>query len=270
MNDEQLLRYSRHIMLPQMGIEGQQALAEARVLIIGLGGLGSPAALYLAGAGVGQLTLVDDDSVEVSNLQRQIIHRQHNIGERKVASAKSNLLAINPDIDIVTIDQRLDEAALAEQVQRADIILDASDNFATRFNINRACVKYKKPLVSGAAIQFEGQISVFDSRDSHCPCYSCLYPEQVENVQTCSESGGLDRLGAQPTPSYQTCSESGVLAPVVGVIGSMQALEAIKLICRIGKPLYGRLLLFDALSLQWRSMNFKKDPNCAVCGTPDF
>nr|MDA3868906.1 ThiF family adenylyltransferase [Gammaproteobacteria bacterium] len=154
MNDEQLLRYSRHIMLPQMGIEGQQALADARVLIIGLGGLGSPAALYLAGAGVGQLTLVDDDSVELSNLQRQIIHHQHNIGERKVASAKSNLLAINPNIDIATIDQRLDEAALAEQVQRADIILDASDNFATRFNINRACVKYKKPLVSGAAIQF--------------------------------------------------------------------------------------------------------------------
>lgn len=250
MNDDQLLRYSRQIMLPQMGFEGQQALADASVLIIGLGGLGSPAALYLASAGVGQLTLVDDDSVELSNLQRQIIHHHHNIGERKVASAKSNLLAINPDIDIVTIDQRLDEAALAEQVQRADIILDASDNFATRFNINRACVKYKKPLVSGAAIQFEGQISVFDSRDNHCPCYSCLYPEQGEDVQT--------------------CSESGVLAPVVGVIGSMQALEAIKLICKIGEPLYGRLLLFDALSLQWRSMNFKKDPHCLVCGTPDF
>ncbi|MDT8452480.1 MAG: molybdopterin-synthase adenylyltransferase MoeB [Gammaproteobacteria bacterium] len=249
MNDDQLLRYSRHIMLPQMGIEGQQALADAHVLIIGLGGLGSPAALYLAGAGVGQLTLVDDDSVELSNLQRQIIHHQHNIGERKVASAKSNLLAINPDIDIVTIDQRLNEAALAEQVQRADIILDASDNFATRFAINRACVQHKKPLVSGAAIQFEGQISVFDSRDSDCPCYSCLYPEQGEDVQT--------------------CSESGVLAPVVGVIGSMQALEAIKLICKIGEPLYGRLLLFDALSLQWRSMNFKKDPHCPVCGTPD-
>lgn len=249
MNDEQLLRYSRHIMLPQMGIEGQQALADASVLIIGLGGLGSPAALYLAGAGVGQLTLVDDDSVELSNLQRQIIHHQHNIGERKVASAKSNLLAINPETNIVTIDQRLDEAALAEQVQRADIILDASDNFATRFAINRACVQHKKPLVSGAAIQFEGQISVFDSRDNDCPCYSCLYPEQGEDIQT--------------------CSESGVLAPVVGVIGSMQALEAIKLICGIGEPLYGRLLLFDALSLQWRSMNFKKDPNCPVCGAPD-
>lgn len=249
MNDEQLLRYSRHIMLPQMGIEGQQALADAKILIIGMGGLGSPAALYLAGAGVGQLTLVDDDSVELSNLQRQIIHHHNNIGERKVASAKSNLLAINPEIEILTIDQRLDEAALADQVQRADIILDASDNFATRFAINRACVQYKKPLVSGAAIQFEGQISVFDSRDNDCPCYSCLYPEKGEDIQT--------------------CSESGVLAPVVGVIGSMQALEAIKLICGIGKPLYGRLLLFDALSLQWHSMNFKKDPHCPVCGTPD-
>ena len=247
MNDEQLLRYNRHIMLPQIGIEGQQKLRDAHVLIIGLGGLGSPAALYLATAGVGRLTLVDDDKVELSNLQRQIIHRTQNIGEHKVASAKSNLLAINPDIDIITIDRRLDEPALAQQVHLADVVLDASDNFDTRFAINRACVEQKKPLVSGAAIQFEGQISVFDSRDQRCPCYSCLYPDKGEEDLT--------------------CSGNGILAPVVGIIGSMQALEAIKLICQIGEPLYGRLLLFDALSLQWRTMNLKKDPGCRVCGS---
>ena len=247
MNDEQLLRYNRHIMLPQIGIEGQQKLDDAHVLIIGLGGLGSPAALYLATAGIGQLTLVDDDIVELSNLQRQIIHREKNIGESKVASAKSNLLAINPKIKINTIDQRLNETSLAVQIQLADVVLDASDNFDTRFSINQACVEQKTPLVSGAAIQFEGQISVFDSRDENCPCYSCLYPDK-----------GEDNL---------TCSENGILSPVVGIIGSMQALEAIKLICQIGKPLYGRLLLLDALSLQWRSMNFKKDPGCRICGS---
>lgn len=247
MNDEQLLRYNRHIMLPQIGIEGQQKLRDAHVLIIGLGGLGSPAAMYLATAGVGQLTLVDDDKVELSNLQRQIIHRSQNIGDSKVDSAKSNLLAINHEIDISTIDHRLDETALNQQIQLADVVLDASDNFDTRFIINRACVAQKKPLVSGAAIQFDGQISVFDSRNEHCPCYSCLYPDQ-----------GEDNL---------TCSENGILAPVVGIIGSMQALEAIKLICQIGEPLYGRLLLFDALALQWRTMNLKKDPGCPVCGS---
>ncbi|MDH5387434.1 MAG: molybdopterin-synthase adenylyltransferase MoeB [Gammaproteobacteria bacterium] len=246
MNDEQLLRYNRHIMLPQIGIEGQQKLRDAHVLIIGLGGLGSPAALYLATAGIGKLTLVDDDKVELSNLQRQIIHRSQNIGEKKVASAKKNLLAINHEINIVTFDHRLDETSLKLQIALADVVLDASDNFDTRFAINRACVEQKKPLVSGAAIQFDGQISVFDSRKELCPCYSCLYPDK-----------GEDNL---------TCSENGILAPVVGIIGSMQALEAIKLICQIGEPLYGRLLLFDALSLQWRTMNLKKDPDCPVCG----
>ena len=247
MNDEQLLRYNRHIMLPQIGIEGQQKLRDAHVLIIGLGGLGSPAAMYLTSAGIGRLTLVDDDTVELSNLQRQIIHRSQNIGDSKVASAKSNLLAINHEIDIATIDHRLDEAALSQQIEQADVVLDASDNFDTRFAINRACVAQKTPLVSGAAIQFDGQISVFDSRDKHCPCYSCLYPDK-----------GEDNL---------TCSTNGILAPVVGIIGSMQALEAIKLICQIGEPLYGRLLLFDALSLQCRTMSLKKDPNCPVCGS---
>lgn len=234
-------------MLPQIGIEGQQKLHDAHVLIIGLGGLGSPAAMYLASAGIGKLTLVDDDRVEISNLQRQIVHRSENIGESKVASAKSNLQAINHEIDIVSIDRRLDEAGLEQQIRQADVVLDASDNFGTRFSINRICVAEKKPLVSGAAIQFDGQISVFDSRDQDCPCYSCLYPDK-----------GEDNL---------TCSENGILAPVVGIIGSMQALEAIKLICQIGEPLYGRLLLFDALSMQWRTMNLKKDPGCPVCSS---
>ena len=245
MDDEQLLRYNRHIMLPQLGIEGQQKLRDAHVLIIGLGGLGSPASMYLASAGVGQLTLVDDDTVELTNLQRQIVHRSKNIGENKVDSASTNLLEINPDINITTIAERLDEKSLQQQVKLADVVLDACDNFETRFLINKVCVAEKKPLVSGAAIQFEGQVSVFDSRTKDSPCYSCLYPDTGED--------------------NATCSENGILAPVVGIIGSVQALEAIKIICDIGKPLIGKLLLLDALSLQWRSMNFKKDPNCPVC-----
>jgi molybdopterin/thiamine biosynthesis adenylyltransferase len=246
MDDEQLLRYNRHIMLPQLGIEGQQKLRDAHVLIIGLGGLGSPASMYLASAGVGRLTLVDDDTVELTNLQRKIVHRSKNIGENKVDSARTNLLEINPDINITTIAERLDEKSLQQQVKLADVVLDASDNFETRFLINKVCVTQKKPLVSGAAIQFEGQVSVFDSRKNDSPCYSCLYPATGED--------------------NATCSENGILAPVVGIIGSVQALEAIKIICGIGEPLIGKLLLLDALSLQWRSMNFKKDPNCPVCG----
>lgn len=245
MDDEQLLRYNRHIMLPQVGIEGQQKLRNAHILIIGLGGLGSPAAMYLASAGVGQLTLVDDDIVELTNLQRQIVHRSRNIGEKKVESARTNLLEINPDINITVIAERLDEKSLHQQVKLADVVLDASDNFATRFSINKACVKQKKPLVSGAAIRFEGQVSVFDARNNDSPCYSCLYPTTGED--------------------NETCSENGILAPVVGIIGSIQALEAIKIICNIGQPLIGKLLLLDALSLQWRTMNFKKDPACPVC-----
>ncbi len=245
MNDEQLLRYNRHIMLPQLGIEGQQKLHDAHVLIIGLGGLGSPASMYLASAGVGQLTLVDDDTVELTNLQRQIVHRSKNIGENKVDSAKNNLLEINPDINITALVERLDEKSLQQQVKLADVVLDACDNFDTRFLINKVCVAQKKPLVSGAAIQFEGQVCVFDSRQPDSPCYSCLYPAKGED--------------------NATCSENGILAPVVGIIGSVQALEAIKIICEIGEPLIGKLLLLDALSLQWRSMNLKKDPNCPVC-----
>jgi len=245
MNDEQLLRYNRHIMLPQLGIEGQQKLRDAHVLIIGLGGLGSPASMYLASAGVGHLTLVDDDTVELTNLQRQIVHRCKNIGENKVDSARTNLLEINPDINITTFAERLDEKSLQQQIKLADVVLDACDNFETRFLINKVCVAQKKPLVSGAAIQFEGQVCVFDSRQPDSPCYSCLYPANGED--------------------NATCSENGILAPVVGIIGSVQALEAIKLICDIGEPLIGKLLLLDALSLQWRSMNLKKDPDCPVC-----
>jgi adenylyltransferase/sulfurtransferase len=248
MDDEQLLRYNRHIMLPQVGIDGQKKLHDAHVLIIGLGGLGSPAAMYLASAGIGQLTLIDDDKVELTNLQRQIVHRYQNIGEKKVESARTNLLEINPDINITTIDKRLDEKSLERQIKLADVVLDASDNFATRFSINKVCVSQKKPLVSGAAIQFEGQVSVFDSRKNDSPCYSCLYPATGED--------------------NETCSENGILAPVVGIIGSVQALEAIKIICGIGEPLIGKLLLLDALTLQWRSMNFKKDNNCPVCSHP--
>jgi len=247
MNDEQLLRYNRHIMLPQLGIEGQQKLSSAHVLIIGLGGLGSPAAMYLASAGVGHLTLVDFDKVELTNLQRQIVHNHHNIGESKVSSAKNNLLAINPEIKISTIDQKLDEKSLTEQIKLVDVVVDATDNFATRFAINKSCVIDKTPLVSGAAIRFEGQVSVFNTRNKNSPCYSCLYPEQGDD--------------------NETCSENGILAPVVGIIGSIQALETIKLICGIGEPLTGRLLLFDALAMQWRTMKISKDPSCPVCNT---
>ena len=246
MNDEQLLRYNRHIMLPQIGYEGQQKLQEAHVLIIGLGGLGSPASMYLTSAGVGQLTLIDNDTVELSNLQRQLVHRNQNIGEAKVSSAKKNLAEINPDTIINTIENTIDETQLYQQVELADIVLDATDNFEARFAINKACMVQKKPLVSGAAIRFEGQVSVFNPNINNCPCYSCLYPDT--------------------NAPEETCSENGILSPVVGVIGSLQALEAIKIICGVGEPLYGKLLLFDGLTQQWRTMKFKKDPTCPVCG----
>jgi len=246
MNDEQLLRYNRQIMLPQIDVEGQQKLLDAHVLIIGMGGLGSPAAIYLTAAGIGAMTLVDFDRVELTNLQRQIVHHNDDIGIPKVDSAKRNLLRINPDVQITTIDIRPDQQALEKLVQQADVILDASDNYDTRFAINAACVAHRVPLVSGAAIRFEGQISVFDKRRHDSPCYNCLYPV----------SGDED----------QTCSENGILAPVVGIIGSMQALEAIKIICAIGETLVGRLLILDALSMSWRSMQLKPDPACPVCG----
>lgn len=246
MNDEHLLRYNRQIMLPQIGYDGQQKLARSRVLIIGLGGLGSPAAMYLTAAGIGHLVLVDFDRVELTNLQRQIVHRDANIGEHKAESARTNLLAINPETEIDAVTHALDMDELDQQVRLADVVIDACDNYATRFAVNAACVRQTTPLVSGAAIRLEGQVSVFDIRNSDSPCYNCLYPEAGEDEET--------------------CSESGVLAPVVGIIGSIQALEAIKLICNTGETLCGRLMILDALTMQWRTMKLRRDPACPVCG----
>jgi adenylyltransferase/sulfurtransferase len=241
MEDDKLLQYSRQIMLPEIDIGGQQSLLASRVLIIGLGGLGSPAAMYLAAAGVGQLVLVDDDKVELSNLQRQIIHNTSTLGQPKTNSAAAILQRLNPDCRLELIGHRLNEQELAEQVAEADAVLDCTDNFATRFAINRACIAQHTPLVSGAAIRWEGQVAVFNGQ----PCYHCLYGESGE--------------------PEDNCSTNGILAPVVGIIGSIQAVEAIKVLTRAGRPLTGRLLLMDALSMEWRSMKFTPDPNCPVC-----
>jgi molybdopterin/thiamine biosynthesis adenylyltransferase len=247
MKDDQLLRYSRQIMLPQVDIAGQQALLDSHVLIIGAGGLGSPASMYLAAAGVGRLTLVDNDTVELSNLQRQLAHTETDLGANKADSAAATLRAINSDVEVIALNRRVCAAELGELVSSADVVLDATDNVETRFAINRACLAAKVPLVSGAAIRLEGQVAVFDSRQSDSPCYECLYKG--------GEGGDL------------TCADNGVFAPVVGIIGSMQALEALKLIAQFGDTLVGRLLLFDASSMQWREMKLPRDPNCVACGT---
>lgn len=247
MRDEQLLRYSRQIMLPAFDIAGQDRLLQSTVLVVGVGGLGSPVAMYLAAAGVGHLILVDDDIVEISNLQRQIVHREASLGESKVDSAHQALLALNSDVKITAINQRVDKALLERLVDRqVDLVIDACDNFSTRFAINEVCVKYKVPLVSGAAIRLEGQVAVFDSRQADSPCYQCLY------------RGGDDE--------QMSCSRNGVLAPVVGIIGSMQALEAIKILSGMGKSLCGRLLLFDAMTSTWRELRLPRDPACSACG----
>ncbi len=245
MHDEQLQRYSRQILLPQIGLEGQQTLLNSRVLIIGLGGLGSPLAMYLAAAGVGHLVIADDDRVDLSNLQRQIMHRTSDIGRAKTDSARDTLLALNPEVSVTALNKRLREDELAREVQHADVVADASDNFATRFAINAACVRAKKPLVSGAAIRTEGQVAVFDNRRSDSPCYRCLY---------------RDDSGAE-----EGCAALGVLAPVPGIIGGIQAVEVIKLLLGIGDNLNGRLLLLDALSMEWRTVKLRKDPACPVC-----
>jgi len=245
LTDQELLRYSRQIMLPKFDVAGQQALKNSRVLIVGLGGLGSPVALYLAAAGVGFLVLADNDEVDVSNLQRQIVHDEHNIGMSKVESAAESLRQLNPNITIQTQAVRLDGEALLRALRQIDLVVDCTDNFSSRFEINRACVAVKVPLVSGAAIRMEGQVSVFDNRNKDAPCYQCLYSE-VSDEQL-------------------TCSESGVMAPLVGIIGSMQAMEAIKLLSGLGQTLMGRLLLLDAMSMQWRSLKLKKDPACPCC-----
>ncbi|MCW8957884.1 MAG: molybdopterin-synthase adenylyltransferase MoeB [Gammaproteobacteria bacterium] len=246
MNDEQLLRYSRQIMLPQLDVAGQQRLLGSHALIIGMGGLGSPVAMYLAAAGVGRLTLVDFDTVDLSNLQRQILHGSDDIGRPKVESAREALAALNPEVVVSTVNRKLEGPALLEAIAGADVVIDASDNFTTRFAINDACVEARKPLVSGAAIRMEGQVSVFHNEREESPCYRCLYRDE----------GELE----------QTCSENGVLAPVVGVIGALQATEALKVLAGIGETLGGRLLLWDAMTMEWRSLKLRKDPACPCCG----
>ncbi len=246
MKDEQLLRFSRQIMLPTMDVAGQQELVDATVLIVGMGGLGCPAAMYLSAAGVGHLVIADDDTVEITNLQRQIAHEQSNLGESKVSSAEATLKGLNPDVRITQIKNRLEGDLLEQAVVSADVVVDASDNFNTRFAVNQSCLKNKKPLVSGAAIRMEGQIAVFDSGNPESPCYQCLY----------SECGDDDA----------SCSQNGVMAPLVGIIGSVQAMETIKLITGIGNSLVGRLLLLDATAMQWREMKLPRDPSCPACG----
>ncbi len=247
MNDNQLLRYSRHILLPQLGVEGQEAIVNARALIIGAGGLGSPAAYYMASAGVGTLVLADGDTVDLTNLQRQILHRTASVGLAKVDSGKATLAEINPECHVIALCERLSGARLEDEVAQADVVLDCCDNFATRHAVNRACVKLKKPLVSGAAIRFDGQVAVFDSRQDKAPCYHCLFPEgqDVEEVR---------------------CAVMGVFAPLTGIIGAVQAAEALKLLAGVGQSLAGRLLLLDGMGMEWREIRVPKDPGCTVCG----
>jgi adenylyltransferase/sulfurtransferase len=246
MTDEQLLRYSRHILLPEIGVEGQQKLLSASALVIGAGGLGSPAALYLAAAGVGTLTLVDGDQVDLTNLQRQILHTTESLGKSKVESGREALARINPEVKVVPIQQRLQDEALDALVASSSVVLDCSDNFATRHSVNRACVRHRKPLVSGAAVRFDGQVSVFDLRDETGPCYHCLFPENAE----------LEEV---------RCAMMGVFAPLTGIIGTVQAAEALKLLAGVGETLNGRLMILDALAMQWRTIKLAKDPSCPVC-----
>ena len=245
MNDNQLLRYSRQIMLPQIDIEGQQKLLAANVLIIGAGGLGSPAAMYLAAAGIGSITIYDDDVVELSNLQRQVAHHTPDIGTDKVISTRQTLNKLNPDVNVRAIKKRLRGEELDLEVIRADVVLDCSDNFSTRFAINSACVKHQTALVSGAAIRFEGQVAVFTPGKNNSPCYNCLYNSDGEELQN--------------------CATNGVIAPITGIIGSIQALEAMKLIMAIGETLTGRLLLLDGLTMEWNTVKLKKNPVCSTC-----
>jgi molybdopterin-synthase adenylyltransferase len=248
LSDEQLLRYSRHILLPELGIDGQQKLLVAHVLVVGAGGLGSPVSLYLAASGVGRITLCDHDKVDLTNLQRQIVHHTDSIGTQKVESAQRTLARINPEVKVVALAERIQGARLEEVVSQADIVVDATDNFATRHAINRACVKFRKPLVSGAGVRFDGQVAVFDLRRGDSPCYNCLFPEE----------GDAEEM---------RCAVMGVFAPLVGIIGSIQAAEALKLIMGVGEPLQGRLLLLDAFTMQTRTVKLPRDPACRVCGS---
>ena len=247
MDDDQLLRYSRHILLNEIGIEGQAHILGAHVLIIGAGGLGSPVALYLGSAGVGHITIVDDDVVDVTNLQRQIAHTMARVGQAKTASARAAVEAINPQVKVTTITQRADAALLSELVAQADVVVDCSDNYKTRHAINAACVSHRKPLVSGAAIRFDGQVTVFDSRQAQSPCYACVFP---------------------PDDSFEEtrCATMGVLAPLVGIIGAMQAAEVLKLLSGAGQSLMGRMLMLDGLAMEWNEIRVGRDAACRVCG----
>jgi molybdopterin/thiamine biosynthesis adenylyltransferase len=248
MDDRQLLRYSRHILLPQIGVEGQRRLLDARVLVIGAGGLGSPVALYLASAGVGSITLCDGEEVDLTNLQRQIVHRTDSIGQKKVESARATLRAINPEVAVTGLAERVDEGRLEALVAGIDVVVDASDNFATRHAVNRACARSRRPLVSGAAVRFDGQVAVFDLRRDDSPCYACLFPESGESEDV-------------------PCAVMGVFAPLTGIVGSIQAAEALKLLTGAGETLAGRLLLLDALGMQVRTVRIAKDPGCEVCAS---
>jgi molybdopterin-synthase adenylyltransferase len=247
MNDNQLLRYSRHILLDEIGIEGQEKLLAAHALVIGAGGLGSPAAYYLASAGIGRITLVDNDTVDLTNLQRQILHTTERVGQPKAQSGRQALAQINPEVEVAALTECAEGERLDELVRQASVVLDCSDNFITRHAVNRACVRHKVPLVSGAAIRFDAQISVFDPRRTDAPCYACLFPpdQQLEEV---------------------LCSTMGVFAPLVGIIGTMQAAEALKLVAGIGESLAGRLLLLDARNMEWTSIKVARSAGCAVCG----
>ena len=248
MTDDQLLRYSRHILLDELGIEGQQRLLQSHALIVGAGGLGSPAALYLGSAGVGRITLVDHDQVDATNLQRQIAHNVARIGQPKADSARQAIAALNPDVNVTSVSQRADDVTLDALVRSADVVLDCTDNFATRHAINRACVAHQKPLVSGAAIRFDGQVSVFDARHANSPCYACVFPETA-------------------TFEEERCATMGVFAPLVGIIGAMQAAEALKLLCGIGEPLTGRLLMLDGRAMAWNEIRMGRDTACPVCSS---
>jgi len=249
MNDEQLLRYSRHILLDEIGIEGQDKLLSSHVLVVGAGGLGSPVALYLGSAGVGRITIVDHDRVDATNLQRQIAHNVARIGAFKAESAAQAVAAINPDARVIPVMQRADEALLDQLVPAADLVLDCTDNFATRHAINRACVRHGKPLVSGAAIRFDGQVSVYDPRSTQSPCYACVFPESDLFEET-------------------RCATMGVFAPLVGIVGTVQAAEALKLLCGVGQALTGRLLMLDGRTMEWSEMKLARNIACTVCGTP--
>ena len=247
MTADQLLRYSRHLLLNEIGVEGQEKILQSHVLVIGAGGLGSPVVLYLATAGVGRITLVDDDVVDVTNLQRQIAHNMADVGKYKAKSAMKKVANINADVQVVPVLQRVDAALLDSLVRDADVVVDCCDNFATRHAINAACVKHRKPLVSGAAIRFDGQITVFDSRSDASPCYACIFPPDASLEET-------------------RCATMGVFAPLVGIIGSMQAAEALKLVSGTGVSLSGRLQMLDGRDMSWNEVRFKRDATCSVCG----